>query len=294
MIELGTEWSNWLRANIQRRTSPDAMIKAMISAGFDAATATFVVTQAISPSMPSAIPTPKTAYVPPFPSAGRPVSTYQNDVIPVAAGNRIDVGDRVVTVETRIDRPCVIVFNNVLSDEECDTLIKLSRPRLKPSSTVDPVTGKLEVTGHRISEGMSFRRCEDEFITRIEQRIAKLMNCPIENGEGLAILHYNLGQQYHPHFDYFPPQNPGSQKRMAVGGQRVSTLITYLNDVEEGGETFFPDAGISVCPRKGAAVYFLYCNAQGHVDPLSLHGGKPVVSGEKWIVTKWMRQRPFG
>ena len=28
--------------------------------------------------------------------------------------------------------------------------------------------------------------------------------------------------------------------------------------------------------------------------PLTLHGGEPVEKGEKWIITKWMRQRSYG
>jgi prolyl 4-hydroxylase len=73
----------------------------------------------------------------------------------------------------------------------------------------------------------------------------------------------------------------------------VSTLIIYLNDVEEGGETVFPESGLSVSPRQGSGLYFEYCNHLGQLDPLSLHAGAPVIAGEKWIVTKWMRQRRF-
>jgi prolyl 4-hydroxylase len=71
-------------------------------------------------------------------------------------------------------------------------------------------------------------------------------------------------------------------------------LILYLNDVDQGGETIFPSIHLSVVPKKGAAIYFEYCNAAGHVDPSTLHGGAPVLAGEKWIATKWMRQRKYG
>jgi prolyl 4-hydroxylase len=67
----------------------------------------------------------------------------------------------------------------------------------------------------------------------------------------------------------------------------------YLSDVEVGGETIFPTIGLSVKPKVGSAVYFEYCNSLGQVDPLSLHGGSPVLKGEKWIVTKWMRQEKY-
>ena len=82
-----------------------------------------------------------------------------------------------------------------------------------------------------------------------------------------------------------------------VGGQRVATLIMYLNTVEEGGETVFPEANIKVQPIKGNAVLFYYnCTPEGKErkeDPLTLHSGYPVTKGDKWIITKWLRQKPM-
>jgi prolyl 4-hydroxylase len=75
--------------------------------------------------------------------------------------------------------------------------------------------------------------------------------------------------------------------------RRVSSLAAYLNDVPGGGETTFSHAGLSVFPQRGNVVYFEYCNSRGQVDAESLHGGAPVTAGEKWAVTKWMRQRRF-
>jgi len=145
-----------------------------------------------------------------------------------------------------------------------------------------------------ISEGTFFAINENDFIARIDRRIAQVMHWPLENGEGIQILNYKIGGEYQTHFDYFPPGDPGSQRHLGHGGQRVSTLIVYLNDVEAGGETVFPSIHLSVVPRKGAAVYFEYCNSKGQIDPLTLHGGLPVVLGEKWIATKWMRQHRYG
>ena len=119
------------------------------------------------------------------------------------------------------------------------------------------------------------------------------MNWPLENGEGLQILNYQVGAEYKVHFDYFDPANSANKIHLAHGGQRVSTLVIYLNDVESGGETLFPEVKLSVEPTKGSAVYFEYCNSSGQVDAKSLNGGLPVTAGEKWIATKWMRQRPY-
>jgi prolyl 4-hydroxylase len=107
----------------------------------------------------------------------------------------------------------------------------------------------------------------------------------------LQILHYAAGGEYQPHFDYFPPDQEGSMVHTSRGGQRVATLIVYLNDVESGGTTIFPEARVAVTARQGGAVYFRYMNGRGQLDPMTLHGGAPVTNGEKWIMTKWMRER---
>jgi prolyl 4-hydroxylase len=172
-------------------------------------------------------------------------------------------------------------------------LIRLSSIKLQRSTIVDPQTGVHTVIEDRSSYGTFFAVNETAFIAQLDRRIAEVMHMPIENGEGLQILNYKLGGEYKTHFDYFPSADPGSAAHIAKGGQRVSTLVIYLNDVECGGETIFPNMHMSVIPKKGSAVYFEYCNSLGQVDPSSLYGGTPVVVGEKWIATKWMRQKRY-
>ena len=193
----------------------------------------------------------------------------------------------------RSDRPVLAVLRDILSAEECAALIERARPRLAPSTIVDPSTGRDIVADHRTSQGMFFRVGEDELIARLDRRMSDVMNLPVENGEGFQVLFYPTGGVNTPHFDFLQPSNPANQASIARSGQRVSTLIAYLNDVEEGGETVFPAAGWSVAPLQGHAVYFEYCNRLGQVDAQTVHGSNPVVRGEKWVLTKWMRQRRF-
>jgi prolyl 4-hydroxylase len=134
---------------------------------------------------------------------------------------------------------------------------------------------------------------ETPFIASLDKRIAELMQVPVVNGEGLQILNYQIGGEYKPHFDYFPPELPGSAVHIARGGQRIATLIVYLNTVEEGGETILPEIGLKVAPVQGNALYFAYTNSLNQVDPLTYHGGNPVIRGEKWIATKWVRQHEY-
>lgn len=122
--------------------------------------------------------------------------------------------------------------------------------------------------------------------------IAELTGIPQENGEGLQVLHYQPGQHYIPHWDYFPTESASSADivRPEKGGQRIATFLIYLNTVPMGGETEFPNAGIKVAAVQGNACFFSYCNADGQLDPLTLHSGNAVIEGDKWIAVKWLRE----
>jgi prolyl 4-hydroxylase len=187
--------------------------------------------------------------------------------------------------------PRVIVFDGLLSDAECSGLMEQARPRLARSETVDTRTGDSEVNAARTSDGMFFERGESALIARIESRIAALLKWPVLNGEGLQILRYRPGAEYKPHHDYFDPAHSGTPRILARGGQRVGTLVMYLNTPERGGATTFPDVGLEVAPVRGNAVFFSYDRA--HPDTKTLHGGAPVLAGEKWVATKWLREGEF-
>ena len=204
---------------------------------------------------------------------------------------RVDAGDRIVDVLMEMHNPRVVVFGNLLSDEECEGLIALAQPRMKRSLTVATKTGGEELNDDRTSNGMFFQRGEAPLIARIEQRLAHLLNWPLENGEGLQVLQYGPGAEYKPHYDYFDPAEPGTPSILRRGGQRVGTVLMYLAEPEKGGGTLFPNVNLEVAPRRGNAVFFSY--ERPHPSTRTLHGGSPVIEGEKWIATKWLRERRF-
>jgi len=208
-----------------------------------------------------------------------------------AAGAMVDAGDKWVTVREHRSAPELWVFDNLLSTAECEALIAAAESRLARSLTVDIRTGGEELNHDRTSHGMFYTRGENAAIRRIEARIARLLNWPVQNGEGLQVLRYRRGAEYKPHYDYFDPGEPGTAAILRRGGQRVASLIMYLREPEEGGATVFPDIGLRVRPQQGSAVFFSY--ALAHPTSLTLHGGEPVKSGEKWIATKWLREREF-
>jgi len=204
---------------------------------------------------------------------------------------RIDVGDREVEVLMAMAQPRIVLFGNLLSPEECDAIVAAAAPRLARSLTVATRTGGEEVNDDRTSDGMFFQRGENEVVRRLEERIARLVNWPVENGEGLQVLHYRPGAEYKPHYDYFDPKEPGTATILRRGGQRLATLVIYLNEPEQGGGTVFPDVQLEVAPRRGNAVFFSYDRADPRTG--TLHGGSPVRAGSKWIATKWLREREF-
>ena len=206
-------------------------------------------------------------------------------------GHQVWAGDRMVRVVLSMEHPNIVVLADLLSGEECESLRALAAGRLARSETVVHATGGSEVNAARTSEGMFFNRGENELVARIEARLAALLNWPLENGEGLQILRYAPGAEYKPHFDYFDPAQPGTAAVLRRGGQRVGTVVMYLNTPEQGGATVFPDAGVTVHPIEGHAVFFSY--SQPVAATKTLHGGAPVLQGEKWVATKWLRQGRF-
>ena len=205
--------------------------------------------------------------------------------------SRLWAGDREVCVLMALRNPRVVVFGGLLSDEECDAMVADAVPRLSRSETVVVDTGGNEVNPARTSQGMFFGRGETPVCQRVEARIAALLNWPVVNGEGLQVLHYRPGAEYKPHHDYFDPAQPGMAAVLQRGGQRVATLVMYLNTPQQGGGTTFPDVSLEVAPIKGNAVFFSY--DRPHSITRTLHGGAPVIAGDKWVATKWLREGEF-
>ncbi|KAI8533812.1 hypothetical protein RHMOL_Rhmol10G0038400 [Rhododendron molle] len=228
-------------------------------------------------------------------------------------------------------RPRAFIYKGFLTDEECDHLIHLAKDKLEKSMVADNNSGKSIESEVRTSSGMFLIKAQDDIVAGVEARIAAWTFLPEDNGESLQILHYEHGQKYEPHFDYFY-----DKINQELGGHRVATVLMYLSDVNRGGETVFPDSevsmlflasvltlicrsqllavnslqakvtqpkdddwsdcakkGYAVKPHKGDALLFFSLHPNTTTDPLSLHGSCPVIEGEKWSATKWIHVRSF-
>ncbi|KAK8566029.1 hypothetical protein V6N13_021104 [Hibiscus sabdariffa] len=202
--------------------------------------------------------------------------------------------------------PRAFIYKGFLSSEECDHLITLAKDKLEKSMVADNDSGESIESEVRTSSGMFLQKAQDEVVADIEARIAAWTFLPVENGESMQILHYEHGQKYEPHFDYFH-----DKANQELGGHRIATVLMYLSDVESGGETVFPNSegkltqpkdeswsdcaknGYAVKPRKGDALLFFSLHLDATPDSDSLHGSCPVINGEKWSATKWIHVRSF-
>ena len=278
--QITAELRQWIVAQATAGQPPESVLKSMLASGWteDVAVAAledtlrgFLAEHAQAHGLPAPVPVPE------------PLFTDYANVLPA--------GDREVQVLASLRSPRVVVFGGLLSDDECDQMVELARERLARSETVQLDTGGSEVNTARTSDGMFFARDENLLCTRIEARIAALIHWPQVNGEGLQVLRYRPGAEYKPHFDYFDPAQPGTANILKRGGQRVASVVMYLNTPQRGGGTTFPDVNLEVGPIKGNAVFFSY--DRPHPMTRTLHGGAPVLEGEKWVATKWLRERRF-
>ncbi|CAJ0711316.1 hypothetical protein LMG6871_00057 [Ralstonia edaphis] len=269
---------DWLQRHVTEGFEAESLVASMVQSGYDRAFARRVVDEALASRAPAPLAAPA-----PTPVADQSVEN----------SNAVHTADGDIPILFAIETPRIVLFQHFLSDQECDELIAIGRNRLKRSPVVNPDTGEENLISARTSQGGMFQVGEHPLIAKIEARIAQAVGVPVEHGEGFQVLNYQPGGEYQPHFDFFNPGRSGEARQLEVGGQRVATMVIYLNSVQAGGATGFPKLGLEVAPVKGNAVFFVYKRPDGTLDEDTLHAGLPVERGEKWIATKWLRERPY-
>lgn len=231
--------------------------------------------------------------------------TRDADLLPGWRSEQASPTPKVPKMVTLHEEARIFLFEHFLTDAECDHIIALASSRMERSGVVDQQTGGGFIAEVRTSSGAFLDRAEDSIIAGIEKRIARWTLLPVGNGEPMQVLRYDTDQKYEGHFDYF-----FDEVNTQNGGNRHATVLLYLNDVEEGGETTFPNLpaprgdngpGFSDCarrvlavrPRKGSAVLFHNIRTDGRIEERSKHSACPVVRGEKWSAPKWIRVGHF-
>jgi prolyl 4-hydroxylase len=189
--------------------------------------------------------------------------------------------------------PVVQAVDGFLPAELCDWLVERARPRIAPATVNDPRSGVAErVDDVRSNSQAGFRLDQRDFVlTLVQARMAAASGFSSDGFEPPMVLHYAVGEQYRPHFDFFDTRIAGQAENVARAGQRVATFLIYLSDDFDGGETDFPRLGIRYRGARGDALLFHNVDADGAPDPRTLHAGLAPARGEKWLFSQWIRQR---
>jgi prolyl 4-hydroxylase len=196
-------------------------------------------------------------------------------------------------IRSVIDSPRIGVIEGFAPDEFCDWLIERARPNIAPALVYDPNAGGGRVEAARSNSSAVFNVAQSDMILMLlRARIAASASLQEPSLEDPAVLHYAPGQQFEPHFDFLDLDVPGHAVDLGSRGQRIATFLLYLNEDYKGGETAFPRLDWHYKGRKGDALLFWNVSAGGSPDERTLHAGLPTSSGEKWLLSQWIRQSP--
>lgn len=192
------------------------------------------------------------------------------------------------------ESPSIATLPGFLSEDECDYMVASAARHLMPSQVIDPISGKQIKHEYRSSSDMRFWHAfQDLVIYCFLLRISQATELPLENHEMLGVLKYEPGQQYKPHGDFLTPDEQGRNPEVDRSGQRVKTLLVYLNDGFEGGETEFVNIGLKIKGAKGEGLLFVNTLEGGVPDKGTIHAGLPITKGIKWLSTIWIREKEY-
>jgi prolyl 4-hydroxylase len=198
--------------------------------------------------------------------------------------------DRPIRRQLEHSSPQIETLPDLLPVSVCEYVIGMAAPHLQRGRIVER-DGVERVNPQRSNAVMNFGLAASDFVLElVNRRAASAAGMPAENAEGLGVLHYRPGESYAPHVDYCD-ENAANAAQLAAKGQRVRTLLVYLNDEFAGGETEFPRLGKQFRLPRGGALLFHSVDTAGRVDPLTVHAGRTPTRGDKWIISKWFRTR---
>lgn len=187
--------------------------------------------------------------------------------------------------------PRIAIADKFLPVWACDWLIERARPWVGKIGVYDPQMGTTRLSDMRTNSSINMETGRMDMILALARaRITALTGFPVSGFEDSSILHYDVGEQYSAHYDFFAA-TPAFAQEIAVGGQRVLTFLVYLNEEFGGGETEFPMIARRYKQPKGGALFFWNVGPDGQPDRRSLHAGLPPASGEKWLFSQWVRFR---
>ena len=191
------------------------------------------------------------------------------------------------------DDPPMRVFEGLLPPAVCDWLIARGKERLRPARVYDAQVGGPTADASRRNSAAEMALADmDLVLLMVRERIGAAIGLPVATMEGPQVLHYAVGERFTPHYDFLDIEFEGHARDLDTAGQRVATVLVYLNDEGlEGGETDFPVLDVRHRGGRGDALLFANVNADGLPDRRTLHAGLPPTAGEKWLFSQWIRDR---
>ncbi len=193
------------------------------------------------------------------------------------------------------ESPRIGLVRGFLPPVACDWFINRAKGALTPASIYNDGKNGARLSKERTNSEFAFDLFNADIAScALQARIEAAFDAPAVNFETLTLMHYAPGQQFTPHHDFLNPAVPGMAENIRAQGQRVLTVLVYLNDDYQGGETEFPNAGFVHKARRGDALVFANVDQSGAPDPKTLHAGRAPTRGEKWILSQWVRDRPQG
>ncbi|XP_057378430.1 prolyl 4-hydroxylase subunit alpha-1-like [Daphnia carinata] len=195
-----------------------------------------------------------------------------------------------IKMEEANHKPLIVIYHDVISDDEMETVKKMAQPRFKRATVQNSVTGNLEPANYRISKSAWLKSEEHDHIFKVTRRVGDITGLDMATAEDLQVVNYGIGGHYEPHFDYARKEEVNAFKDLGWGN-RIATWLFYMSDVEAGGATVFPKLNLALWPQKGSAAFWYNLHANGEGNELTRHAACPVLTGSKWVSNKWIHER---
>lgn len=272
---LDDEWKGWLQHNIDRRCDPEELLGILLKNNFSVTS--------IRESMGMHFPAQSFL----LNEAGEPIET---NYAAIAAVKMTRPDGELKAQQVLTKKLQLYTVDNFLSDKECDAVVRLMRKHLRPST----ITVKSPDKYFRTSSTCDLSLLKSKFVKDLDKKIAEAIGIRLAYSEGIQAQHYEVGQEFKKHTDFFEPGTKEYMENASRTGNRTWTFMIYLNTVPKGGETKFFNIDYAIAAEKGKAVIWNNLYPDGCVNYDTLHAGLPVKEGHKDIVTKWFREKGAG
>lgn len=195
-------------------------------------------------------------------------------------------------IEMLCENPKIGRVKALVSKDACKWLIKRSDGKLSPALVYDSVNQKTIRHSTRTNSSAVFGFLDTSVLaTLLQVKIAVTMKVAFKQLEAISVLHYKGGEEITDHFDFIDPNSPNYEQQIAERGDRIVTFLVYLNDNYDGGETNFPRAGVRHKGTRGEGLFVVNVTETGEPNLQTMHAGLPPTSGEKWIITQFIRNK---